>query len=68
MEKRNIRVKGSRLNSNSMGPTRDQILKVAEKLFCPCGCLIYEGPKPDFSRISCPKCKLVMDVPQELRK
>jgi len=43
----------------------NQTLKSMERLFCPCGCLVYEGPKPDFARVSCPKCRRVMDVPRD---
>lgn len=46
---------------------RTQSLGRAQRLFCPCGAVVYEGPKIDFSRVSCPRCKQVMDVPRELR-
>jgi hypothetical protein len=35
---------------------------VKQQLFCPCGTLVYSGPKPTFARVSCPKCRQVMDV------
>lgn len=41
---------------------RSQTLRAVERLHCPCGAVVYEGPKPDFARVSCPKCKRVMDV------
>lgn len=43
---------------------RSQSIRSVERLYCPCGAIVYEGPKPNFSRISCPKCKQVFDVPK----
>lgn len=44
---------------------RTQSIGTRHRLLCPCGTLIYEGPKPNFSRISCPSCKGVWDVPKD---
>jgi hypothetical protein len=41
---------------------KSQVVKTVERLFCPCGCLVYEGPKPTFSAVSCPKCKRVTQL------
>ena len=41
---------------------RSQTVKTLERLYCPCGCLMYEGPKPTFAAVSCPKCKRVTQV------
>lgn len=37
-------------------------MKSIERLYCPCGTIVYEGPKPTFARVSCPKCKQVIDL------
>lgn len=42
---------------------RSQVVKTVERLFCPCGCLMYEGPKPTFCAVSCPKCKRITEIP-----
>lgn len=63
MEKKTIRVKGNEFG-RGMGHNRTTLLSVTDRLYCPCGCLVYEGKKPNFSRISCPKCKGVFDVPR----
>lgn len=47
---------------------RSQAMSSAIRLSCDCGAIVYTGPKPDFSRVSCPKCKKVHDVPKEMRK
>jgi len=64
MERRSI--KGNR----SLTPYwhRSQGVQALQRLVCPCGALVYEGPAPDFPRVSCPKCKKVMEVPPEFRK
>lgn len=64
MERRSIR------GNPSVAPYwhRQQSVQAADRLFCPCGTLVYEGPKPNFARVSCPKCKQVMDVPKDMRK
>jgi hypothetical protein len=58
MEHRTIR------GNRSMTPQwhRSQVVKAMERLYCPCGALVYEGPKPTFARVSCPKCKKIMDL------
>ena len=43
-------------------------MKEAIRLTCPCGAIVYEGTKPNFPRVSCPKCKQVHEVPKEMRK
>lgn len=45
-----------------------QMMTSAVRLLCVCGAIVYTGPKPNFSRVSCPKCKKVHDVPKEMRK
>lgn len=47
---------------------RSQAMKEAVRLTCPCGAIVYEGIKPNFSRVSCPKCKTIHEVPKEMRK
>lgn len=58
MERRTIR------GSRSLFPQwhRAQTVGVVEKLFCVCGALMYEGPKPKFTRISCPRCKKITEI------
>lgn len=58
MERRTIR------GDRNMAPQwhRSQTIKSMERLYCPCGTLVYEGPKPTFARVSCPTCKKIMDV------
>lgn len=58
MERRKIR------GNRSMFPQwhQSQSVKVAERLYCLCGALMYEGPKPNFTRISCPKCKKITEL------
>jgi len=40
----------------------------AIRLSCDCGAIVYEGKKVNFSRVSCPKCKKIHEVPKEMRK
>lgn len=59
MERRTIR--GER--SPTSFRHNSQVVKAFERLYCVCGCLMYEGPKPTFKRVSCPKCLRVTDMP-----
>jgi hypothetical protein len=47
---------------------RSQAMGSAIRLSCDCGAIVYEGKKVNFSRVSCPKCKKIHEVPKEMRK
>lgn len=47
---------------------RSQVMSNVVRLTCLCGEIVYTGPKPKFSRVSCPKCKRISEVPKEMRK
>lgn len=41
---------------------RQQSSVIVERLVCICGATMYEGPKPKFTRISCPRCKKITEI------
>ena len=47
---------------------RSQAMSNVVRLSCTCGAIVYTGPTPNFSRVSCPKCKKIHEVPKEMRK
>jgi len=47
---------------------RSQVVSNVVRLSCTCGAIVYTGPTPKFSRVSCPKCKKIHEVPKEMRK